>query len=82
MRRLFSFFVALWVASVVALISAADLNCKGLVVDSEGEPIIGASLSITGGKAVGTTDIDGKFNVRVPESTKSLTITYVGYHPE
>jgi len=82
MKRLFSFFIVLWVAAMTSLVSAADLNCKGMVVDSDGEPVIGASITITGGKAVGTTDLDGKFDVKVPEGTKSLTITYVGTHPE
>lgn len=79
MRRLLSVFIVLWLAQAVAFAAGATLNCKGTVVDEEGEPIIGASIVITGGRALATTDIDGDFDVKVPEGTASLTISYVGY---
>ncbi|MBD5243423.1 MAG: TonB-dependent receptor [Barnesiella sp.] len=82
MKRLFSFFIVLWIATMATFVSAADLNCKGIVVDTDGDPIVGATVSVTGGRPLGTTDLDGLFNVKVPEQVKSLTITYVGYHPE
>ena len=52
----------------------------GTVVDSQGEPIIGASVVILGGKTVqGTvTDFDGNFALKVAPGTQ-LKISYVGY---
>jgi TonB-linked SusC/RagA family outer membrane protein len=52
----------------------------GTVVDSQGEPIIGASVVILGGKTVqGTvTDFDGNFTLKVAPGTQ-LKISYVGY---
>ena len=79
MRRLLSFFSVLWLAQAIAFAAGATITCKGTVADEEGEPIIGASIVITGGKALGTTDIDGAFSVSVPSDTRSLTISYVGY---
>ena len=55
-------------------------NITGTVVDSQGEPIIGASIVIVGGKTVqGTvTDFDGNFTLKVNPGTQ-LKISYVGY---
>lgn len=79
MRRLFSVFFTLWLTMAYAVGAGATITCKGTVIDEEGEPIIGASVVVTGGQALGTTDIDGVFNVKAPDGTRSLTISYVGY---
>lgn len=63
-----------------AVMYAAGRKCSGTVVDETGEPIVGAGIVVTKGAALGTTDIDGKFTVTVPESAKSLTISFVGYN--
>ena len=54
-------------------------SISGTVVDSQGEPVIGASVIIVGGAATqGTvTDFDGNFTLNVKPGTK-LTISYVG----
>ena len=50
----------------------------GTVVDSEGEPLIGASV-IVKGKSMGVnTDINGVFKIKVSEGTP-LVISYIGY---
>lgn len=52
----------------------------GTVVDETGEPVIGATVLVVGGKASqGTiTDMDGNFSVNVKPGQK-LKITYIGY---
>ncbi len=78
MRRLLTVMTMLCLVGVLSY--AADMiTCKGMVVDENDEPIIGASIVITEGRALGTTDVDGQFSVRVAADTKSLTISYVGY---
>ena len=62
-----------------ALARPATRQCSGTVADETGEPIIGAGIVVTNGPALGTTDIDGKFSVNVPDNAKSLTISFVGY---
>lgn len=81
MRRLISFFMLLCVAVGLSTAMAANMKCKGTVVDEEGEPIVGAGVVITNGAALGVTDVDGKFSVSVPQGTKSLTISFIGYEP-
>lgn len=52
----------------------------GTVVDETGEPVIGATVLVVGGKASqGTiTDMDGNFSINVRPGQK-LKITYIGY---
>ena len=80
MKRLFSLFIAIWLVNIMAM-AASDTNCKGTVIDNEGEPIIGATVAITNGRTVGVTDVDGAFSVKVPSNAKTLTITFIGYKP-
>ena len=56
-------------------------TCKGVVVDTNGEPVIGASVSIVsnGQKKGGITDLDGKFEVAGVAEGSTITISYVGY---
>lgn len=58
---------------------AADITTRGTVVDGEGEPLIGVSVEIKNRPGTGTTtDIDGKFSIKVPEGT-TLVFSYIGY---
>ena len=79
MKRLFFLMTAILMTMSLNFAAAKDLKCHGTVVDETGEPIIGATVSVTNGVAAAATDIDGKFAVSVPNGTKSLTITFVGY---
>lgn len=51
----------------------------GTVKDAKGTEIIGATVTAPGTKAGAVTDIDGKFKIQVPDGTKQLKITYVGF---
>lgn len=55
---------------------------KGQVFDSNGEPVIGASVKIVGQKNSGAiTDIDGNFVIDA-KNGQSLEITYIGFKPK
>lgn len=55
---------------------------KGQVFDSNGEPVIGASVKIAGQKNSGAiTDIDGNF-VIAAQNGQSLEISYIGFKPK
>ncbi len=79
MRRLLSVFMVMCLALGITASAQGTMKCQGKVVDEAQEPLIGVSVVITNGKAVGTTDVDGNFSVIVPTRTKLLTFTYVGY---
>ena len=71
MRKLLSALIALWLANIVAFAAPGAFTSVGTVVDEVNEPVTGATVSVAGGKALGVTDIDGKFKVQVPGGTRA-----------
>ena len=58
---------------------AQGIAVKGTVTDSNGEPLIGASVVIKGNTSVGTvTDFDGNFALSVPSESSTIVVSYVG----
>ena len=56
-----------------------NLSVKGLVVDQDGVPVIGAAVMIKGNKSNGAvTDIDGRFVIKAPAGSV-LEISCLGY---
>lgn len=53
--------------------------CTGTVTDSNGEPVIGATIRIDGMTGGTVTDIDGKFTLNKVAKGAKLTVTYVGF---
>ena len=52
----------------------------GTVRDEQGEPVIGASVTLQGNSAQGViTDIDGNFTLQSPAQTIALNISFIGY---
>ena len=76
-KRLSLFFVCLLMSIGAAF---AQIDVSGTVISADdNEPIIGASVLVSGGAASkGTvTDVDGNFKLNVPNGTK-LVFSYVG----
>ena len=78
-KRLFMFLAGLFLSIGMAV---AQTQMTGTVVSGEdGEPIVGASVKVSGTKTGTITDVDGKFALNVPEGTK-LVVTYLGMLPK
>ncbi len=62
------------------LYAQEGITVKGTVVDSNGEPLIGATVAVKGKPSVVTvTDLDGNFTLaKVPSQSSTLVFTYVG----
>ena len=59
-------------------LSAQRMAVQGTVVDSSGEPVIGANVIVRGSSAGVATDLDGRFRLDVvPDAT--LVVSYLGY---
>jgi TonB-linked SusC/RagA family outer membrane protein len=52
--------------------------CKGVVVDNEGEPIIGASIRVDGTKISVATDVNGNFSLPGVKVGSTITVSYIG----
>lgn len=68
-------------ASSVQLVQQQTVNVKGTVLDSQGEPIIGANVVVDKSTKGTITDVDGNFQLSVPMGTK-LKISFIGYETQ
>jgi outer membrane receptor protein involved in Fe transport len=59
-------------------IAQHTVKVSGLVVDTQDEPLIGASVSVRGTTTGIVTDMDGKFTLDVP-SQGVLIVSFIGY---
>lgn len=62
----------------VSLTMAAQKHVSGVVVDKNGEPIVGATIMAKGTTQGTISDIDGKFEMKVPQTVKILSVSFVG----
>lgn len=73
----------LCMAASMSSLTFAQSKVTGVVKDSSGEPIIGASVTVKGAQGLGTvTDIDGNFTLSLPSGKKQLLVTYIGFTPQ
>lgn len=79
-RMFFSrvFLVMTFVFCVSAAAFAQNKAISGTIVDTNGEPIIGANVKVKGTSVGNISDIDGNFTFEAP-STGTLVISYIGY---
>ncbi len=63
---------------------AQDRTIHGIVISGdESDPIVGATVMVTGTNLGTSTDVDGKFTIsNVPTSAKTLKVSYVGMTTE
>lgn len=81
MRRMLLLLMAAILPSLMLL--AQGKKISGTVSDGAGKPIDGATVLAKGAAKNGTsTDANGKFELTVPESVKSIVISAVGYESQ
>jgi len=54
------------------------IKVSGLVVDQDGEPLIGATVRVKNTQTATVTNVDGNFELSVP-SNATLVVSYIGY---
>lgn len=79
-ERLVQRTAATLLMSMICLISLAQSRTvSGVVLDSRGDPVIGANIRVVSDASIGTiTDLDGKFSLAVPGTAKQLEISFIG----
>ncbi|WP_459188441.1 SusC/RagA family TonB-linked outer membrane protein [Parabacteroides sp. APC149_11_2_Y6] len=65
--------------SPVASVNQQNKRITGVVVDSKGEPVIGANVVVKGTTNGNITDVDGKFTIEQVSENAILQISYIGY---
>ncbi len=71
----------LGLCSLATNLWAQRVAVQGTVVDSSGEPIIGANVVVQGEGRGAATDLDGNFRIDVVP-TATLIVSYLGYYPQ
>lgn len=82
MKRIILSTAAIAASCAFSLTAMADIDCRGQVLDEQGEPVIGAVVTVPGTRIGTETDLEGRFRLAVPDKTKKLKITYVGYQSQ
>lgn len=68
-------------ASSKVVVLPANNTVKGKVVNEQGEPVIGAVISVKGADMAALTNTEGLFELKMPEGAAELTAQYIGYQP-
>jgi TonB-linked SusC/RagA family outer membrane protein len=68
----------------IGTVSAQTSRVTGVVVSADdGQPVIGASVTVKGEKVGAVTDMDGAFSIgNVPEGVTTLVVSFVGMKPK
>ncbi|MCC6462751.1 MAG: SusC/RagA family TonB-linked outer membrane protein [Saprospiraceae bacterium] len=79
MKRLLT---TIWLVLAVVGFALAQRTVVGTVKGDDGEPLIGATVSVKGTTGGGRTDIEGKYSVLVPAGSSVLVFSYTGYQSQ
>ena len=66
MNNLSKLLMSSALCTVCTIASAQQVNVNGIVKDDNGEPVIGATVSVVGTDELAVTDMDGRFTPRTP----------------
>ena len=76
-QRLLS--TVLWLFVPLAVLAQGTIPVKGVVMDSRGQPVIGAAVIIDGTNTGTTTDLDGAYQLKSVPSNGRLRVTSMGF---
>ena len=54
-------------------------SVSGVVLDEEGEPLIGCSVMVVGTSLGTVTDVNGRYSIALPRGKSQLRFAYIGY---
>lgn len=61
---------------------AQQRTVNGTITDTNGDPLIGASIMIKGTTTGTVTDIDGSYSINVPNDNSVLVVSYTGFETQ
>ncbi len=79
MRKLRNFLLVGLLCSVQLLL-AQSRQVTGKVLDENGVPVSGASISVKGGNTSTLSGVDGGFSINAPANA-TLVVSFIGYNP-
>ena len=77
--RKIPFLLMLMLLSSLPIWAQQGIPVQGVILDGNGETVIGASVVVKGSTSMGTiSDLDGRFQLNVPNANSVLVISYIG----
>ncbi len=73
------FLTLLFLSFLGTCVRAQEAGISGKVTDTEGEPLIGATVKVIGSVIGTTTDLDGHYHIEVPPGEIRMFYSYIGY---
>lgn len=75
-----SILVLFWVFVSTAMFAQSGIDVAGIVLDEQGQELIGVSVQVKGKQGVGVvTDFDGRFKLSGIPAGSTLVYSYIGY---
>jgi TonB-linked SusC/RagA family outer membrane protein len=74
--------LAVGILLLSSLSLTAQFTASGVIVDSDGLSVIGASILVQGTTTGTVSDLDGRFSVNIPTDAATLIISYTGYETQ
>lgn len=71
--------LASFVCSLFLMSMHAQVSVTGVVTDSQNDPLIGASVAVKGTTNGAITDLNGQYQLKVPNANVTLVFTFVGF---
>ena len=72
--------VFLFAMVLVSFAAVSQVTVTGTVIQGDdGQPAIGATVSVEGTSTATATDLDGKFSIKAPSENSTININYIGY---
>jgi len=81
-RKYRSIILCLCVFMFYSATTFAQVNIRGTVTDNNSEPLIGVNVIVKESRQGTITNVDGEFNLTVPNLNAELEFTYVGFQPQ
>jgi len=79
MKKLLLFTIVMFIAFPIW----AQFQVSGKIMDTEGQPLIGANISLQDEPGKGTvTDFNGLYSISVPDQDAIIVVSYTGYQPQ
>ena len=79
MKRIFLLFSFILSFSVLF---AQQKSVTGRVTDDNNDPVPGATVIVKGTSLGVITDADGNYSIKIPETGKVITISFIGFEPQ
>lgn len=71
--------LASFVCSLFLMSMHAQVSVTGTVTDSQNDPLIGASVAVKGTSNGAITDLNGQYQLKVPNANVTLVFSFIGY---